>query len=68
MGINEMRTHYTNYLKGLPNIKEYRLKLVTLSDLEQITALLDEIEKVYDGYEFDRKYEELINYHQTCPI
>jgi tRNA-dihydrouridine synthase len=68
VGINEMRTHYTNYLKGLPNIKEYRLKLVTLNDLDQITALLDEIEKVYDGYEFDRKYEELINYHQTCPI
>jgi len=68
VGINEMRTHYTNYLKGLPNIKEYRLKLVTLSDLDQITALLDEIEKLYYGYEFDRKYEELINYHQTCPI
>jgi tRNA-dihydrouridine synthase B len=29
-GINEMRRHYTNYLKGLPNIKEYRLRLVTL--------------------------------------
>jgi len=63
-----MRTHYTNYLKGLPNIKEYRLKLVTTSDLDQIMALLDEIEKVYNGYEFERKYEPLINYHQTCPI
>src|SRR6187399_1993992 len=30
-GINEMRRHYTNYLKGLPNIKEHRLKLVTLN-------------------------------------
>lgn len=67
-GINEMRTHYTNYLKGLPNIKEYRLKLVTTSDIDEIMNLLNEIEKVYDGYEFDRKYEELINYHQTCPM
>src|SRR6187397_2203883 len=25
-GINEMRRHYTNYLRGLPNIKEFRLK------------------------------------------
>src|SRR4051812_44794574 len=23
-GVNEMRRHYTNYLKGLPNIKEFR--------------------------------------------
>ena len=30
VGIFEMRRHYANYLKGLPNIKEYRAKLVTL--------------------------------------
>src|SRR5215831_5990760 len=35
-GINEMRRHYTNYLKGLPNIKEHRLKLVTLRTREEI--------------------------------
>lgn len=51
-GVNEMRRHYTNYLRGLPNIKEYRLKLVTISEVEQIDALLDEIIKQYDGYEF----------------
>ena len=67
-GINEMRTHYTNYLKGLPNIKEYRLKLVTTSNLEEIIAILDEVERVYSGFEFERKYEPLINYHQTCPM
>ena len=33
-GINEMRRHSTNYLKGLPNIKEYRLKLVTVKTKE----------------------------------
>jgi len=68
VGINEMRTHYTNYLKGLPNIKEYRLKLVTTSNLEEIIGILDEVERVYSGFDFERKYEPLINYHQTCPM
>ena len=51
-GVNEMRRHYTNYLKGLPNIKEFRLKLVTISSVEEIDATLDEVIKYYDGYEF----------------
>ena len=51
-GINEMRRHYTNYLKGLPNIKEYRLKLVTLPEVAQIDEVLDEIIRQYDGFEF----------------
>jgi tRNA-dihydrouridine synthase B len=51
-GINEMRRHYTNYLKGLPNVKEFRLKLVTISEVEQIDEVLKEIVKYYDGYEF----------------
>ena len=33
IGINEMRRHYTNYLKGLPGIKEFGYKLVTLNSL-----------------------------------
>lgn len=49
-GINEMRRHYTNYLKGLPNIKEYRLKLVTLNEPEQIDEVLNEIVKRYEGH------------------
>ncbi|HVM86850.1 MAG TPA: tRNA dihydrouridine synthase DusB, partial [Puia sp.] len=34
VGVNEMRRHYANYLKGLPNIKEFRNKLVTLKTVE----------------------------------
>ncbi|MFL5808875.1 MAG: tRNA dihydrouridine synthase DusB [Flavisolibacter sp.] len=52
-GINEMRRHYTNYLRGLPNIREYRLKLVTISEVEQIDEVLNEISKQYEGYQFD---------------
>jgi len=51
-GVNEMRRHYTNYLKGLPNIKEFRLKLVTITDVEQIDAVLRNIVAYYDGFEF----------------
>jgi nifR3 family TIM-barrel protein len=57
-GINEMRRHYTNYLKGLPNIKEFRLKLVTITEVEQIDDVLQEIIKYYDGFQFvPRKLE-----------
>lgn len=68
VGINEMRRHYTNYLKGLPNIKEYRLKLVTLKEPEAIMEVLGEIENHYKGFEFEPAPIELINYHEKCPV
>ncbi|HEU4472795.1 MAG TPA: tRNA dihydrouridine synthase DusB [Flavisolibacter sp.] len=51
-GINEMRRHYTNYLRGLPNIKEFRLKLVTIDAVEAIDEVLNEVETRYQGFEF----------------
>ncbi|MDQ6610353.1 MAG: tRNA dihydrouridine synthase DusB [Bacteroidota bacterium] len=51
-GINEMRRHYTNYLRGLPNIKEFRLRLVTINEVEEIDAVLNEVIQQYNGYEF----------------
>lgn len=68
VGINEMRRHYTNYLKGLPNIKEYRLKLVTLKTPEEIIDVLNDIVIHYNGYEFEKIPIELINYHEKCPV
>jgi tRNA-dihydrouridine synthase B len=68
VGIMEMRRHYTNYLKGLPNIKEYRLQLVTLEDKDAIINVLNEIEKVYSDFTFAPEKIELINYHEKCPI
>ena len=47
LGILEMRRHYTNYFRGLPNIKNYRLKLVTYQTEEEILATLDEIMQIY---------------------
>ncbi len=67
-GINEMRRHYTNYLKGLPNIKEYRLKLVTLPEVAPIDEVLDEIVKQYDGFQFQRTPIQLVDYHEKCSV
>lgn len=47
LGILEMRRHYANYLKGLPNIKEYRMKLVTTNNMENILQTLSEILERY---------------------
>ena len=68
VGINEMRRHYTNYLKGLPGIKEYRLKLVTLTSPEAINEVLDEMSLHYADYEFKHTPIEIIDYHQKCPL
>ncbi len=68
VGINEMRRHYANYLKGLPNIKEYRNRLVTLPTLEEVNEVLSEVEKTYAGFEVAATPIELINYHEKCPV
>jgi tRNA-dihydrouridine synthase B len=68
VGIFEMRRHYTNYLKGLPGIKDYRARLVTLMEPAEIESVLDEVTANYEGYEFERIPIELIDYHQKCPI
>ncbi len=52
VGIVEMRRHYTNYFKGIPNFKEHRLKLVTLESAEALFNALDEIQDVYSGFQF----------------
>ncbi len=47
LGVLEMRPHYSNYLKGYPNIKEFRQKLVQLSSVNNIIEVLEEIEQHY---------------------
>jgi nifR3 family TIM-barrel protein len=46
-GIFEMRRHFSNYFKGLPDFKETRLKLVTSTDVPEIEQILDFIEEKY---------------------
>jgi nifR3 family TIM-barrel protein len=43
LGLLEMRNHYANYFKGIPNFKETRTKLVTLNSYKEISETLDNI-------------------------
>ena len=51
VGINEMRRHYTNYFKGIPNFKEHRMKLVTQDTYAVIKEVFEEIKATYNGEE-----------------
>ncbi len=46
-GVVEMRRHYGNYLKGLPNVKEVRLRLCTERDPARLEEILDEVVHTY---------------------
>ena len=50
-GLYEMRRHFSNYFKGLPDFKDLRLKLVTSTDLEEIDRTLDRILERYGDYD-----------------
>lgn len=47
-GVFEMRRHYANYFKGIPNFKEYRMRLVSLDKAEHIHEILDEISSCFN--------------------
>ncbi len=55
LGILEMRRHYTNYLKGLPHIKEYRTRLVTVKTLAEVEAILEEVAIHFAGVTPERQ-------------
>lgn len=52
LGIAEMKRHYTNYFKGISHFKEYRGKLVTSFDLNEIRDLLSYVAEHEDEFEF----------------
>ncbi|CAN5398506.1 tRNA dihydrouridine synthase DusB [soil metagenome] len=54
-GIVEMRRHYSNYFKGLDHFKEYRMKLVTSHDYDEIVSTLEEIKNKYYDLAADLK-------------
>ena len=45
-GVVEMRRHYANYFKGIPNFKEHRHKLVTLDASQEVVKALDNVLEV----------------------
>ena len=47
-GVVEMRRHYANYFKGIPNFKEHRHKLVTLDASQEVVKALDNVLEVLE--------------------
>ena len=47
-GVLEMRRHYTNYFRGVPNFKPFRTKLVTSENPLEIFELLDEVSVTFE--------------------
>lgn len=47
LGVFETRRHYTNYFKGIPHFKEYRLKMVTSDDPKDVFATFDEVQEKF---------------------
>jgi tRNA-dihydrouridine synthase B len=52
LGVFETRRHYTNYFKGIPNFKEYRMKMVTSDDSSGVFAAFDEVLEKFGDYSF----------------
>jgi nifR3 family TIM-barrel protein len=47
--INEIRKHYSDYFKGYPNFKPFRIKLMEADSFEKVDATLNDIEQEYLG-------------------
>ncbi|MDX1426466.1 MAG: tRNA dihydrouridine synthase DusB [Salegentibacter mishustinae] len=52
LGVFETRRHYTNYFKGIPHFKEYRMKMVTSDDAVDVFAAFDEVERDFSDFQF----------------
>ncbi|MFA6151534.1 MAG: tRNA dihydrouridine synthase DusB [Chitinophagaceae bacterium] len=49
LGMLEMRRHYANYLRGLSHVKEFRNRLVSTLEVEELYGILQEVEDRYSG-------------------
>jgi tRNA-dihydrouridine synthase B len=47
LGIFEMRRHYANYFRGIPDFKPFRTRLVGVESESEILAILDEVIETY---------------------
>ncbi|MBK7690160.1 MAG: tRNA dihydrouridine synthase DusB [Bacteroidetes bacterium] len=53
LGILEMRPHYSNYLKGLSHIKDFRMQLVHANSLPEIEEIFERIVAHYSILEIN---------------
>lgn len=56
LGVFETRRHYTNYFKGIPHFKEYRMKMVTSDDAASVFNAFDEVEAKFGNMIIPQEY------------
>lgn len=49
VGIFEMRRHYTNYFRGIPNFKPFRTRLVESIEPQELFSILDEVNEKFSN-------------------
>jgi hypothetical protein len=52
LGVFETRRHYTNYFRGIPHFKEYRMKMVTSDDSKDVFNAFDEVLEKFANHQF----------------
>lgn len=51
LGVVETRRHYTNYFKGIPHFKDYRLKMVTCDDPKDVFETFEVVKEKFGNLE-----------------
>ena len=52
LGVFETRRHYTNYFRGIPHFKDYRLRMVTSDDPQDVFDTFDEVLEKFADHQF----------------
>jgi len=52
LGVFETRRHYTNYFKGIPDFKKYRMKMVTSDDSISVFDTFNEVLDKFGNFQF----------------
>jgi len=68
LGVVEMRRHYANYFRALPDFKPFRTRLVTESDPATLFAILEDITTSYQNTRLDTNLGsvELVEYEASA--
>lgn len=52
LGVVETRRHYSNYFRGIPYFKEYRMKMVTTDNATGVFEVFDEVLDKFGDHQF----------------
>jgi nifR3 family TIM-barrel protein len=52
LGIVEMKRHYSNYFKAIPNFKEYKMRMVTSNSKDEVLEILEIVKEKFQSIVF----------------